>query len=278
MLPARTGGHDTVKVYILDNGYLECDQNWMVAMSVVGTRDCPRAATNWIRIPVFAVLIDHHGRKILYDTGCHPAAMQGYWPASLQGLFPHHCEAHQSLTHQLALAHTAPEEIRTVVLSHLHLDHAGNLHQFPDADVYVPRKDFEHGLALVRRSPDPGDHGAYIKADLEVPARRYHLVDEDQEVADGVSLINLPGHTPGLLGLAVELGRDGTLIFPQDAVYTRANYGPPVRLSGLVYDSLAFLDSIEKVRSLAAKSGGRVMFSHDMEFFHTLKRAPDCYE
>jgi glyoxylase-like metal-dependent hydrolase (beta-lactamase superfamily II) len=144
--------------------------------------------------------------------------------------------------------------------------------------VYVPRKDFEYGQALVRRSPNPGDHGAYIKADLEVPAKRLRLVDQDEELVEGVNLINLPGHTPGLLGLAVELARDGTLIFPQDAVYTRANYGPPARLSGIVHDSLAFLDSVEKVRSLAGKSGGRVMFSHDMEFFDTTRRAPDYYE
>ena len=65
-----------MKLYILDNGFLECDQNWMVAMSVLVTKDNTNPRINWIKIPVFAVLIDHPDGKILYDTGCHPDAMK----------------------------------------------------------------------------------------------------------------------------------------------------------------------------------------------------------
>ena len=59
-----------MKVYILDNGWLECDANWMVAMSVVGTKGNPHPQARWIKIPVYAVLIDHPEGKFLYDTGC----------------------------------------------------------------------------------------------------------------------------------------------------------------------------------------------------------------
>ena len=81
-----------------------------------------------------------------------------------------------------------------------------------------------------------------------------------------------------MLGLVVETKNDGVLIFPSDAIYTRANYGPPAKLSGIVYDSLSFFESIEKVRRLAKKHNAKVMFPHDMEFFKTLKLAPECYE
>lgn len=267
-----------MKVYILDNGFLECDQNWMVAMSVLGTRDTPNPRINWIKIPVFAVLIDHPDGKILYDTGCHPEAMKGYWPAGLQAVFPYYYDERQTLVNQLALADTKPEDINTVVLSHMHLDHAGNLNLFPHADVYVHKKDFEFGQTLVHISPSPQDHGAYIKADMEVPVKRFHLVEKDQELAKGVTMIMLPGHTPGVIGLAVDLEHDGSLIFPQDAIYTRANYGPPAKASGIVYDSLAFFESIEKVRELAKQRDARVIFSHDLEFFQTLKLAPEYYD
>jgi hypothetical protein len=43
-------------------------------------------------------------------------------------------------------------------------------------------------------------------------------------------------------------------------------------------DNLAYYRSIEKVRELAAKENGRVMFSHDMDFFMTMKKAPDYYK
>lgn len=42
-----------MRVYILDTGWLECDANWMVAMSVVGTRGHPHPTARWIKIPVY---------------------------------------------------------------------------------------------------------------------------------------------------------------------------------------------------------------------------------
>jgi glyoxylase-like metal-dependent hydrolase (beta-lactamase superfamily II) len=267
-----------IKVYILDNGVLECDENWMVAMSVVGTRSAPTPKTRWIRIPVYAVLVDHPDGKILYDTGCPPNAMSGYWPAGLCEVFPYSFTPAQGFVEQLALAGARPEEIKTVVISHLHLDHAGNVGLFKHAEVCVHRREFEHAHSVVRADPDPTTHGAYVRADMEIQPRRFRLVEGDCELAAGVELIWLPGHTPGLLGLVVRTERSGTLIFPQDALYTRRNYGPPARVSGIIHDSLSFFHSVEKIRALAARRNGRVMFSHDIEFFQTLKRAPEYYD
>jgi hypothetical protein len=61
---------NAIKVYILDNGWLECDANWMVAMSVVGTQGNPHPQARWIKISVYAVLIDHPQGKF----PCTPAA------------------------------------------------------------------------------------------------------------------------------------------------------------------------------------------------------------
>jgi len=267
-----------MKVYVLDNGVLECDENWMVAMSVVGTRADPTPRTRWIQIPVYAVLIDHPDGKILYDTGCPPNAMAGYWPPVLQAVFPYIFTPAQGFVEQLALTGTQPEDIRTVVISHMHLDHAGNLGLFKHADVYLHRRELEYANAVVRSNPDPATHGAYVRGDMDVQVRRFHLLDGDCELADGVELIWLPGHTPGLMGLVVRTENSGTLIFPQDALYTRRNYGPPARVSGIIYDSLSFYQSVEKIRLLAKQRKAQVMFSHDLDFFRTMKRAPQCYD
>ncbi|MFO1418071.1 MAG: N-acyl homoserine lactonase family protein [Methylotetracoccus sp.] len=267
-----------MKVYILDNGFLECDLNWMVAMSVHGTRDDPTPRTKWIQIPVYSVLIDHPDGRILYDTGCHPDAMTGHWPNGMQSVFPYHHETTQRLISQLALVDMTPDDIKTVVLSHLHLDHAGNIDLFPHADIYVPKEDFEYADKLVHRSINPGEHGAYIKAEIEATPRGVHLIEKDTELAPGVHMITLRGHTPGLIGLIVELPNEGTLIFPQDAIYTQTNYGPPAKASGLMYDSVAYFESIEKVRELEKTLNARVIFPHDMAFFRTLKLAPAYYD
>lgn len=251
----------SAKVFILDTGWIECDANWMVAMSVVGTKANPHPPARWIKIPVYAVLIDHPEGKFLYDTGCPPNVRNDE-----QSAFPYYHGENQTLVKQLAMAHTRPEEIKAVILSHLHFDHAGNVGLFKQAEVYVHKSEIEHSS------------GPSLPLDRASLGKRLHLVEKDQEFARGVKLTTLPGHSYGVLGLVVETKNDGTLIFPSDASYTRANFGPPAKLSGIVYDSLSFFESIEKVRRLAREQHAKVMFPHDMESFRTLKLAPQCYE
>jgi glyoxylase-like metal-dependent hydrolase (beta-lactamase superfamily II) len=246
-------------------------------MSTVGTLENKTPPVKWTSIPVYCVFIDSPNGKILYDTGPHPNAMNGYWPQNLRSIFPYFYSDKQLLVKQLELIGTSPEEIKTVILSHLHLDHAGNSHLFRHAEVYVHRKDYEYGRHLVDSSSNPADHGAYVKADLDIPANKLHLIDGETRLADGIELISLPGHTPGILGLVVHLDKEGTLIFPSDALYTRENYGPPTKMSGIVYDSIAFRESIEKIRDLEKRHNAKIMFSHDMPLFKTLKLAPKYY-
>lgn len=266
-----------MKLYVLNTGHLETDLNGVVACSVIGTRSKPHVENRWIREPVMAFLIETDSGYILYDTGSHPDAMKGHWPENLQELYPLYQSREERLENQLALCGVKPEDISTVVCSHMHLDHAGGLYLFPHADVYVPKADFMYAQTMVHLSTDPAAHGAYVKADLETPVRQYHLVDEDFTLTSGVDVIRLPGHTPDLLGLVVHL-MGGTVILPQDCVYTSEIYGPPAKPSGLLYDSLAFFRSIEKVRRLEKQYQARVFFAHDEEFFRTLKTAPEYYE
>ena len=155
-----------MKLFILDNGWIEGDSNWLVAMSVSGTLENKTPRIKWIKIPVYTVLIDHPDGKILYDTGCHPQAMTGYWPPNLKSIFPCYQNDNQLLPKQLSLTGTAIQDIKTVILSHLHLDHAGNTHLFKHADFYVHKRDYEYAKSLVESSQNPNDHGAYIKADI----------------------------------------------------------------------------------------------------------------
>ncbi len=265
-----------MKVFVLDNGYLECDSNHMVAMETCATVANKSPTHNWIKIPVYAVLIDHPEAKILFDTGCPANAMKGYWPEYLTSLFPYFHSEDQRFEKQLQKAGVTAKDIDIVVLSHMHLDHAGNLGLFTHADVYVHRDDFTFGLRSTHTNPDRITHGAYIREDLQVPCK-FKLVEDDFELLPGLDVVTLPGHTPGVLGIVVKLDQSGTLIFPADAIYQCANFGPPARLSGIVYDSVAFLSSIEKARKLVKKHNAQLMYSHEMDFFNTMKKAPEFY-
>ncbi len=116
---------------------------------------------------------------------------------TMQKKFALHQKPEQRLENQLALLGVRPEQIKTIVLSHLHLDHTGGLPLFPHAEVFVPKADYISALLAVHTSSNPEQHGGYIWGDLTAPLRKVHLVEEEFELYPGISLINLPGHTPG---------------------------------------------------------------------------------
>ena len=73
--------------------------------------------------------------------------MTGGWPANMREAFPLTRTSEQALTHQLSLCGISPSQVDTVVLSHLHLDHAGGAHFFPRAKIYVQQEELKHVMA-----------------------------------------------------------------------------------------------------------------------------------
>lgn len=263
---------------ILDNGYLKTDINNVVAGARIRTKSNPDAVSEFYNLPVMSVLIESDGDYILYDTGCHMNSMKDRWPDGIKDGYELHQKIEQNLEIQLASCGVRKEQIKTVIISHMHFDHTGNIEMFKSADIYVPKTDFMLGQTTVHLTDDPTNYYGYCKKDLEIPVRQYHLVDDEFEIAPGVEIINLPGHTPNLLGLVLHTEKSGTFIFPMDAVYIGEIYSQPTKLCGLLYNREDYLESIEKLRRLEKKYNAKVIPGHDFEIFQSLKKAPNWYE
>ncbi len=266
-----------MKFYILDNGYMKTDINNVIAGTNICTRSNPDVKNRFYNLPVMCVLIEHEGRYILYDTGCNMKSMEDYWFPQLQDMYALHQEIEQNLEIQLAMCGVRKEQIDTVIISHMHFDHTGNISMFPNARFYVPKADFMYAQTAVRVTHNPMEYFGYLKKDLDL-VNNYILVDEDFELLPGLEVKCFPGHAPGVLGLVIHLEKDGTFIFPMDAVYTSEIYGPPAKAAGLVFDREKYFKSIEKIRFLQEKYNAKMIPGHDADIFKSMKKAPEFYE
>ena len=118
-------------------------------------------------------------------------------------------------------------------------------------------------------------NGAHLKADYE--GIDFETVSGDAEFLPGVTFIEAPGHTPGTMAMQVDLPETGTMIFTSDAVYMGDSYGPPATPAAIVNDLAAWYASVEKLRGIAERSDATVIFGHDAEQLHSLRRAPDGF-
>ena len=132
-----------------------------------------------------------------------------------------------------ALGHR-PEDVRDIVLTHLDLDHAGGIADFPWARVHVFRAEYE--AAMARRSlhersryrPAHFAHGPKWVLHDEAGDRWFGLssVRALGSADDEVLLIPLLGHSKGHCGVATRTG-DGWLLHAGDAYFFHGELAAP---------------------------------------------------
>lgn len=146
-----------------------------------------------------------------------------------------------------------PEEIKTIVLSHLHWDHAWNLELFPNARILVQREEMRHAI-----SPNKHERSAYtLSQNCEgCPGwlrglSRMEALDGDCELRPGLRVITTPGHTPGSQSLLVDT-EEGLYALVSDFALTERNYTEcvPIAIFTSVDDWYA---SHRKLKALGAK-------------------------
>ncbi|KXG08652.1 N-acyl homoserine lactonase AiiB [Anoxybacillus sp. P3H1B] len=271
------------KLYVMDNGRMRMDKNWMIAMHNPATIHNPHAPTEFVEFPIYTVLIDHPEGKILFDTACNPTSMgpQGRWAESTQQMFPWTASEECHLHNRLEQLKVRPEDIKFVVASHLHLDHAGCLEMFTNATIIVHEDELNGTLQCYARNQK---EGAYIWADIDAWIKnhlQWHTIKRHEDhllLAEGIRVLNFgSGHAWGMLGLHVELPETGGIILASDAVYTTESYGPPIKPPGIIYDSLGYMNTVEKIRRIAKETHSQVWFGHDSEQFKQFRKSTEGF-
>jgi glyoxylase-like metal-dependent hydrolase (beta-lactamase superfamily II) len=235
--------------------------HWTITMLDTGTQTQDKGVMTYltdmgqqIQIPVTVALIEGP-EKILVDTSF--LSVERTWQIRRRKITR---TPAQELPAGLASAGARPEEITTVILTHLHYDHAGNNRLFPKARFFVQREELRYALA-----PTAFDASAYFAPSLGIIpdylGTKFELLDGDAEIADGVRVITTPGHTPGHQSVVVDTAA-GRYCIAGDAVMWYENMEkriPP----GIHTSMIECMASLERI----AREADHVLPGHDPKLF-----------
>lgn len=160
------------------------------------------------------------GERVLFDTG-------GYNERAI-------------VVARLAERGIPPQAIDVLVLSHLHFDHAANWDVFPNAEIVVHERELDYAGSVEA-------DGAVLRFHAEAIRKRSRVraVTEDEiALTPELTLLHVPGHTPGALALAA-----GRRVLCGDAVKSR--WDLQGTLSPPWWDQEQAMRSIERLKSLS---------------------------
>ena len=203
-------------------------------------------------------------------------------------------EPAEAAVRQVAALGYDPADVRHIVLTHLDLDHAGGLADFPHAVVHTTAR--EHHAAVV--APTLQERARYRKEQWAHGPRFTTYAGEGEEwlglaeafalegLDDRFRLVPLPGHTRGHAAVAIDRG-DRWLLHAGDAFFERASLRLPTdppedqrgRRTVLAYEQLVAInrgqvrDNHERLTELRRRGDVDVVCAHDPVQFERARAA-----
>ncbi len=229
---------------------------------------------NRIPLAMRCVLVEHDDGLVLIDTALgnkEDAKFLDIYGVENQGL-----EGATQLEDALASAGFLPGDVKWVINTHLHFDHAGgNTTMDPDLEN-DPRRHVrptyanatyvvQRGELEFARHTNERTRASYLAHNFEpiAAANRWRLLDGDAEVLPGISVRLTPGHVP--FHQAVLLQDAGeTALFVGDLFPTTAHLPLPW-IMGYDLEPLRTLESKRTILNEAIAGGWRLIFEHDAQ-------------
>jgi glyoxylase-like metal-dependent hydrolase (beta-lactamase superfamily II) len=232
-------------------------------------------------VPVPAFLVEHPGAGlILVDTGFHPSVAVD--PAENLGraftlLFKDfEMEPEQAVAAQLRASGRSASDVKVVVMTHLHADHASAMSEFPDATFVFSRAEWA-------AATDGGQLDGYMRRQFD-HAFDYRTLDFDGRGADSYStfgrafdllgdgsirLVFTPGHTLGHMSVVLRTTAREVLL-AGDALFlerTLREHHLPARLA----DEHLFRRSLREIELYAREAPDALIVpGHDLDFWERL--------
>lgn len=223
-----------------------------------------------VTVPVTSFLVEHDKGLLLFDSQLDPACYDRD-PAEVFGpvaaMMRLEIKPEQRIDRQVEALGYRATDVTHVVLSHLHMDHAGCARLFPDAQFYC-------GLGEMRHAywPEPASAG-YFRLDDLLPLRnfRWMEIDDDFDLfADGsLTLLHTPGHTPGELSMLVRLP-DRNVLVTGDTAHLAAGLDLLLPMP-FNFDTQQSVRSMRKLQRVARENDAYIWISHELDHYREMQ-------
>ncbi|MCL6647142.1 MAG: N-acyl homoserine lactonase family protein [Chloroflexi bacterium] len=264
------------ELYLLDLGWLGGDCGWFLPGAAGGAataadRNPPR---KWVEIPVTAVVVRHPDGVVLFDAGVAPDANQTHDPGVVSAFPVVRFSEENRIEEQLGRIGLRPEDVRFIVISHLHFDHVGQLGPFlaHDIPIIVQKRELEAALYMLWQ----GKGGAYDFTDLErLRGARWAPIQDDRfELLEGVWLEKTGGHTAGHQVMHVQTAPGRWYTFTGDYLHIPDEYRLEAK-GWLLGDAEEWHAYIRKLKVMERARQARLVLSHDPELWSKYPAAPN---
>ena len=161
-----------MKLHVMHHGKMWLDKSNVVAGSRLATDDNRNPPAEWTSIPVTSFLVEHPDGLVLFDTGCDPLGMSEHWPERSKQVSPFEADENGTVGERLAQLGFRPEDVKYLVMSHLHTDHANGAAQLLSrvrvGTLYLPRETEETSLLaeILNAAERQGTRGEYVTEDM----------------------------------------------------------------------------------------------------------------
>jgi len=222
---------------------------------------------NRVRSGLNSLLLRLEGKLVLVETGCGNKLNEKQM--RFGGVDPR-----RDYLERLQAAGFAPSSVDMVINTHLHYDHCGwntlrlpdgsangrIVPAFPNAHYYVQRQEWEHA-----REQHERDRVSYLSENYDplVASGQMTLLEGERELAPGVSVLPLAGHTRGMQAVVVRSGGE-TACYISDLLPTHWHLKPSW-VMGFDLFPLETIDNKHRILAQAVREHWLLVFTHDPE-------------
>lgn len=218
---------------------------------------------------VMCFLIRHPKGDLLWDAGVpaaiHDAGEEGIASGPFQVSLPATIES------QLGEIGLEVDDVDYFAPSHSHFDHIGDANRFAGATFIVDKDE----RAYMFRDEARADEQTFPLYSALEDAETVEFDGDHDVFGDGtVTILDMPGHTPGHKSLLLQLANEGPVLLSGDLYHLDES-----RERRLVpkfnTDVEATLASMDRFEAIAEETGARVVIQHVMEDYEGLPHPPE---